>query len=702
MTFIGINIREVDGSGSPTIVGAATSIAGFNILTQRGVANTPIRVNSYEEFAERFGGYIDGAFGAYLLRGFFLNGGATAYVNRVVSNDAVTGHAPASITLQDAAPADTLVLEAGYLGQPDPGSWGDRLRVAVTHTATATTRLRETAAATVTGTVALAAATDMSAFGPLTLRIDGETTDTVITFEASDFPSAGAAAATREEIRDAINARGNRVVASLNGANNIVLTSTGEVASLSGGWTSIEVRAVNAVLGFAVAPAVFGTAAVPAGTGVALHSVEGFQIGDAIRIRDTTTPANTALAKLLTANETTGAVTWTTNIAAIAGWDLRAIVVENVRFDLAIGLGEPDGVVETLTGLSMESDIADYAVARINDRITGSRYVMATDAASASPAGADLPAETAGEVTFDPGRDGVPTAQEFIGDPAAHTGFSAFDTFDVQLLTCERTDSGIARAGMDYCANRGDCTYVGAVPEGYVEVGQAGAYGQGLQGSKVYGALYGPWVRVVDPIGVGDNPERIIPPVGHILGTFARIDTNRGIWKAPAGDEANLRGVLDVTYRLSDAEHTDLVENGSVNGIRWVPRSGIVVDASRTLSTDTRWLYVNVRLLFNFVKSSLRDGLRWVRQEPNRDTLWKTIKFNSVTPFLTQLWRQGAFGTGSPEEVFTVTIDASNNPPSEVDIGNLNVEVLFYPSRPAEKIIITVGQQQSGATATES
>src|SRR5690606_31313259 len=252
------------------------------------------------------------------------------------------------------------------------------------------------------------------------------------------------------------------------------------------------------------------------------------------------------------------------------------------------------------------------------------------------------------------------------------------------------------------CENRGDCMYIGAVPEGFTEAGQAIAYGQSFQAKKAYGALYAPWITIADPAGVSDNPRRSIPPVGHVLGVFARVVRARGGWKAPAGDEANLAGVLDVSYRLTDAEHTQLVKDGSVNGIRAIPRAGIVVDSSRTLSTDPRWMYVGVRLLFNFVKSSLKSGLRWVRQEPNRQSLWNAVKFNAVNPFLLGLWRQGAFGTGSPEEVFTVICDASNNPPDQVDQGLLNIEVYFYPSKPAETIVVTVGQQPSGATATEA
>jgi phage tail sheath protein FI len=139
-----------------------------------------------------------------------------------------------------------------------------------------------------------------------------------------------------------------------------------------------------------------------------------------------------------------------------------------------------------------------------------------------------------------------------------------------------------------------------------------------------------------------------------------------------------------------------------VNGIRPTPGAGIVVAASRTLSTDPRWWYVNVRLLFNFVKASLRDGLRFVRQEPHSEELRRMVRFNVVTPFLLGLWRRGAFGSDPADSVFTVKCDAENNPPAEMQLGNFRVEVYFYPVRPAETIVIVVGQQDSGATAAEA
>ncbi|MCA1568378.1 MAG: phage tail sheath subtilisin-like domain-containing protein [Acidobacteria bacterium] len=696
---IGVNVVEVDGAGAPAIVGAAVSVGAFNIQTKRGVPNRPTRVTTFTQFVEQFGGFTASSLGAYLVKGFFDNGGQTAYVNRAVATDPLTGASPSMLTLSDGAARATLLLETGFRGSIDPGAWGGELAVRVTPSSTASTRIRETAPATIQGTAPLAATTDMSAAPPLSLNIDGETTPTVINFQASDF--ANPALATRAEIRDAINRRTTKLIASLAVDNRLVLTSAGAVARIRQGWSSLQTTAANAPLnltGPAAAPTL-GTAAARTTLSTQVANSDVFQVGDVVRVRDAT---HTALVKIQRITDATDAVEWTPAVGDIADFDPFTTTIENIQFDLTVAYGgtEQANIVETWTGLSMESDLPNYAPRRLNDTLSGSRYLVATDRFSASAPGADVPAALA-FTRFTPGREGTATANDFIGQQAGHTGFYAFDPADIQLLCCERTDAAIVTAALGYCAGRGDCMFVGAVPQLSVGAGQAVAYGQAFQGKKVYGALYGPWIKVFDPVGTGANPVKYVPPVGHVMGVYARVETARGIWKAPAGDEANIAGALDVEHQLSDADHTDLVKNGSVNGIRVVPGSGIIVDASRTLSTDTRWLYVNVRLLFNYVKSSLRRGLRWVRQEPNRDTLWSVVKYNSVTPFLMELWRQGAFGAGKPEEVFTVICDASNNPPEQVDQGNFKVEVYFYPSKPAETIIIIVGQQQSGASTAE-
>lgn len=349
---------------------------------------------------------------------------------------------------------------------------------------------------------------------------------------------------------------------------------------------------------------------------------------------------------------------------------------------------------EQLNNSTTPGDPGQHPADVINDELTGSNYITVSEDATNNPAPTDgtTEADADGFVSLANGdAGGEPTTTEFSN------ALSRFDVHDVQLVCCPETDdTGWVNAALTYCENRGDCMFVGHTPQSNTW-SQAKSYGQGLQASKRYGALYFPWVLVNDPLGA----QKYIPPSGHVMGVYARTERERGIWKAPAGNAAHVNGALDVKAHITDADHTDLVKNGSVNAVRFIPGQGIVVDSSRTLSTNSLWLYVNVRLLFNYVKCSLKAGLRWVVQEPNDETLWNKVKYNSVTPFLMGLWRRGAFGPGSPEEVFTVKIDAENNPPANIQQGILTVEIYFYPSRPAETIVITVGQQEGGATASE-
>jgi hypothetical protein len=583
-TKIGLNVIEVDGSAPATIQGAAVSVGAFNILTGRGVPNRPVRITSFAEYSDRLGGYDAGSVGAYLVKGFFDNGGQRAWVNRVAGagDDAPTA-ATATIRIGGNTSQVLLDLEAGYRGAADPGTWANGVQVTLTPS-----------------------------------------------FESS--------------VRE-------------------------------------------------------GTTSIQAG-GTTLASLAGFVVGDTVIVSEGTDRAVVTVTEL---NAATGSISWSPDLANPGDFAAADTNVVSTDFDLTVeGTGEPPTAVESWPRLTLRREAPNYAVTVLNDAARGSKLVRATDARDADDqSDPDSPgAEVV--VTLEGADDGTVSSTDFSGDEATHTGFFAFDPYSIQLVCTERTDPLIVSAALAYCENRGDCMFIGSVPEAAVPAGTAIEYGAGFQGKKVYGALYGPSIVVADPLAQGPTPLRTVPPTGHVMGVYARVETTRGIHKAPAGDEARLLGALDVEYRLSDAEHDSLVKEGSVNGVRAVPGAGIVVDASRTLSTDIRWRYVNVRLLFNYVKSSLMEGLRWVRQEPNRDQLWDAVKFGSVRPFLMGLWRQGAFGTGEPDEVFTIICDETNNPPEEVDKGNFKLEVYFYPSKPAETIVIVVGQQASGASASES
>jgi hypothetical protein len=330
----------------------------------------------------------------------------------------------------------------------------------------------------------------------------------------------------------------------------------------------------------------------------------------------------------------------------------------------------------------------------INDELVGSKFIKVATTGTVNPMA--VTATALGTAGLEDSAD----AAKLVALLTAPFDNRAFDAYDVQLLCCpESADAKVISAGLTYAALRQDCMFVGHTSSDEKDTADAATkVGTANKADKVYGALYFPYIRVADPRG----GTKWVPPTGHVLGVYARTEQERGIWKAPAGNAAHLAGALDIYVTLNDTQHTDLVKTGGVNAVRFIAGQGIVIDSSRTLSTNVLWLYVNVRLLFNYVKSSLKRGLRWVVQEPNDPALWAKVRYNTVTPFLMGLWRRGAFGPGAPDKVFTIKVDAENNPPENVKQGLFNVEVYFYPSRPAETVLITVGQQDSGASASES
>ncbi|MFZ3566668.1 phage tail sheath family protein [Streptomyces sp. BH097] len=462
-------------------------------------------------------------------------------------------------------------------------------------------------------------------------------------------------------------------------------------------------------------------AATATATTLQLGSTSGIGVGSVLRIASTTT-----LFRLVTAVDRASRTVTTstaTGEAVAAG-----VAVTSAEFRLIVRQQDATtgafNVVETWQNLSMQTGTSDYAVDRLNHPVTGSSWVMATDLSTAAP-GVDVPGVVSG-VALGGGSETAAAAGDLVGDTAARTGLHALDTEAVQLLSVPDAHllapagrALVTRGALDYAAARGDCMYVGSAPDRgapanvvpktpsdynetvahYTETIKT--YAAQFQAAKVYGALYAPWILVADPAGVGPAPVRFVPPDGHVMGVYARTEQERGIHKAPAGDAATVRGALSLAAGFSGGEHDDLVRNGRTNGILSPGGRAPAVAASRTLSTDTRWQFVNVRLLFNFVKSTLRDGLRFVRQEPHTDALRKMVRFNVITPFLLGLWRQGAFGSDPAEQVFTVKCDAENNPPADVDLGLFKVEVYFFPVRPAETVHIIVGQQPGGGSAAE-
>lgn len=214
-----------------------------------------------------------------------------------------------------------------------------------------------------------------------------------------------------------------------------------------------------------------------------------------------------------------------------------------------------------------------------------------------------------------------------------------------------------------------------------------------------YAAIYFPRLKMADPLK--ENRTEEFAPCGAIAGIFARTDAERGVWKAPAGTEASLLGVRELSYKLSDRENGVLNPLG-LNSIRSFPVYGNVVWGARTLAgadqLASEWKYVPVRRLALFLEESLFRGTQWVVFEPNDEPLWAQIRLN-IGAFLNNLFRQGAFQGKTPKEAYFVKCDSETTTQNDINLGIVNVVIGFAPLKPAEFVILKF-QQMAGQIST--
>ena len=350
------------------------------------------------------------------------------------------------------------------------------------------------------------------------------------------------------------------------------------------------------------------------------------------------------------------------------------------------------GVVERFVNLT----VADNA--RRIDRVLAqqSRLVSApvSGLPTTSPTGAATEQASGGD---DGGSLGV---DEFIGSQAAKTGLYALDLTDIVNLLVIPPDTvdadvptAVYQAAISYAASRRAVVLVDP-PAAWDPIGGDPSALLGLFAGpdSRNAALFFPRVLQSDPIRGAATGAFV--PGGAIAGVIARTDAQRGIWKAPAGVDATISGVIGLAVNLTDAENGRLNPLG-INSLRSFPAAGVVVWGARTLrgadQLADEYKYLPVRRLALYIEESLSRGSRWAVFEPNDEPLWSQLRLN-VGVFLHELFRQGAFAGRSPAEAYFVQCDRQSTTQSDVDSGIVNIVVGFAPLKPAEFVVITIRQ----------
>ena len=648
-TYPGVYIEEIP-SGVRTITEVATSITAFLGYFARGPMDKAVQVFDRGGFESNFGGLKASSEAAYAIEQFFLNGGTEAWIVRLAKSGTAR---KAAIRIKDTANGGgTPVLLATAANE---GLWGNNVRIDVDYAtadpAGATTRFN-------------LSVTEVAVIGGIQLPVRTEVFRNLLMDSTSpDF------------VVDVVNDGSKLIRVDLVGTP----TSTqrpAQTGTVSQHFTSADLSG----LGLAATDAMNVTLDGAGPVAVALGSP----------VPTTLAALATTLQARLRAAATDAVPLKDATVSLVGSVSTRAYLV------VEAGTAAPGAVVAMTGALATKLGLNDAGRTNVQQYALGG----ADKQAQATPSG--------GQQT---GADGdPPEAADILGDLAQKKGLFALEDVDTLNIlsipdTVHLADTAaaqVAAAAIAYCERR-RAFYVLDVPHADKIRDEVDEIRSWLDANATLrhknAATYYPRPRVADPL----NGFRLRPvaPSGTMAGLYARIDGARGVWKAPAGTEAVLRGVQELEYKLTDPENGTL-NPLAINCLRTFKVYGNVAWGARTLDgadqIASEWKYIPVRRLALFLEESLYRGTQWVVFEPNDEPLWAQIRLN-VGAFMHTLFRRGAFQGRSPREAYLVKCDAETTTQNDRDLGVVNILVGFAPLKPAEFVIIKI-QQLAGQIQT--
>lgn len=384
--------------------------------------------------------------------------------------------------------------------------------------------------------------------------------------------------------------------------------------------------------------------------------------------------------------------------------DVAASTSGGGRFDLFVYVGGATAAYlkERFTDVSLNPADSRNATALINSPVTGSAFVQVQSLlntawdASHAPAvqtGTALTGGTDGSASID--LTSATERLEIVGENLILNLPGVTDATVLNpIITWAETQGSVFVVVDGVKSTSADNAHSYALSLQNMSTG-----GSALRSSS-YAAVYGPWLIVNDPATAASGSARLLPPGGAVLGQYSRTDASRGVQKPPAGVDTVLRGVLDVEFRFSNDDQDSLNVAG-INVLKSLPGTGFVIYGARTLAAGMPDRYVSVRRSLMLIKKGVLDATRFAVFEPNDQILWEQINA-VISQYLLTLMQTGVLAGTTPEQAYFVTCDSSNNTPTSVANGVVNISVGVALQTPAEFIVIEIGQYSGGSSVTDS
>ncbi len=646
VSYPGVYVAEIPGGARP-IEAASTSTAAFVGIAEKGPDGAAVRVTGWDEFQKAYGGFIAASYLAESVYSFFNNGGRQCYIVRVTPSDATR----ADITLQNRA--GTPVAQGVKFLAKNKGDWGNYLLLTIENaTADPGNGFKLTIRRQPEREVVPANFLDLPVLEAHdNLVMDAESPNYVVKALARDSALVEAQVLGANTSLQRGFHRGGEVIPPANptitASNNKFLINVDD-----DGYQEVTLAAT---------------------TGSSTWADVAADIQAKVRLlpkKKTSTPAD-ALTSFECAVESNRLVLRSgTNRSGGTVSTKSSVLIQNAPASNAavtLKLGEGNGGISE--GALAVRRPANVTVVQVGDNAV-------TGAVSAVTLGTDGNTGSLTETSYS-------NAFSLLNDK---TDFSLLAVPGIG--TQQMMDLGVA-----YCQNRPlqDVFYIGEVGKYDDTVAEAEGFRKSLTKANSYGALYFPWVKALDP--AGRTPGAVLlPPSGYIAGLYARIDGTRGVWKAAAGTEASLNGVVGLATELTDTQQGNL-NPIQVNCLRRFDLAGVIAWGARTVTSDPEYLYLPVRRTAIMIRKSIYDGIQWAVFEGNDHRLWSSLRTN-IGAFMNGLFRAGAFQGEKANDAYFVRCGLGDTmTQDDIDRGQVIVLVGFAPLKPAEFVIVRIQQK---------
>lgn len=370
------------------------------------------------------------------------------------------------------------------------------------------------------------------------------------------------------------------------------------------------------------------------------------------------------------------------------GNSLRVKITANARslYDVAVfqeagvaGDIADDTLLESFTNLNLASHGNSEVIDVINVR---SQFITV---AWGSDVTVDLPS-TVPTLSLTGGGDGTSGTLSYV---PALTALRQIDR-SLVLFSPGLTTSSVVSAMRTFAAETASFVVLDTDPD--LTVAQAVAYAGTLAASDRVSVYY-PHLWVADSTSASQDSIVKVSPSGAVAGVILSTDASEGVFRAPAGIQATLSGVVAVERNLTNEELDSLNnDNRPVNAIRVMPGAGPVVMGARTLDQSRSTRYTNVRRTLDFLTKEMESALSFALFRNNNTDLWREIS-TVLDNFLRGFYVDGGLRGATPADAFYIKVDNENNPSSDIASGIVNVEVGVALQYPAEFIKIKLTQR---------